>query len=116
MEKVIYLIMVRQKDSFNIIYAGDCEHTSDNAFFTENPNFECWVKQSGSEKSLYLAIFPMFESGNDERKKIIDRVITRYNPLCNVTIDHKTPDYKIRQKQNSQNLPSEKTLCRTIIK
>lgn len=110
MEKVVYLILVRQKDSFNIIYAGDCEHTSDEQFFTDNSNFQCWTKQSGSEKSLYLAIFPMFESGNDERKKILVRIINRYRPICNLeTRQDVKPDYKIRPK--SENSPTQKTLC-----
>jgi len=51
MEKVVYLIMSRQKDSFNIIYAGDCEQTSDKEFFTSNSSFKCWTEKSGSEKS-----------------------------------------------------------------
>jgi hypothetical protein len=110
MEKVVYLIMIRQKDSFNIIYAGDCEHTSDENFFTVNSNFQCWTKQSGSEKSLYLAILPMFESGNDERKKILDRIVNRYRPICNLEIKPDVkPDYKIRPK--SENQPTQKTPC-----
>jgi hypothetical protein len=110
MEKVVYLIMIRQKDSFNIIYAGDCEHTSDEKFFTVNSNFQCWTKQSGSEKSLYLAILPMFESGNDERKKILDRIVNRYRPICNLEIKQDVkPDYKIRSK--SENQPTQKIPC-----
>lgn len=112
MEKVVYLIMIRQKDSFNIIYAGDCEHTSNEVFFTTHSSFKCWTKQSGSENSLYLAILPLFESGNDERKKIIDRIVARYHPICNLEFKQDVkPDYKIRSKQESQNIPLAKTPC-----
>ncbi len=105
MEKVVYLIMSRQKDSFNIIYAGDCEQTSDTNFFTNNSRFQCWIEKSGSEKSLYLAILPLFESGNDEREKIVDKILSRYHPICNLGIQHDVkPDYKISSKQNSQNI------------
>lgn len=104
--------MHRQKDSFNIIYAGDCEHTSDEGFFTTHPSFNCWIKQSGSEKSLYLAILPLFESENNEREKILDRIVARYHPICNVEIKQDVkPDYKTRLKQDSQNSPLQKTPC-----
>ena len=110
MEKVVYLIMSRQKDSFNIIYAGDCEQTSDKEFFTSNSSFKCWTEKSGSEKSLYLAILPLFESENDERKKILDKILVRYRPICNMGINYDVkPDYKIRSKPDSQN--TSKTPC-----
>ena len=110
MEKVVYLIMSRQKDSFNIIYAGDCEKTSDEKFFTNHFSFQCWLEKSGSEKSLYLAILPLFESENDERKMILDKILVRYRPICNIGITYDIkPDYKIRSKSNLQNSP--KTPC-----
>jgi len=102
MEKVVYLIMSRQKDSFNIIYAGDCEQTSDGDFFTRHSSFKCWTA-SHSENSLYLAILPMFESGNDARKNVLDRIISRYRPACNLEIKPESkPEYKIRPKQDPQ--------------
>ena len=108
MEKVVYLIMTRQKDSFNIIYAGDCEHTSDNGFFATHSSFKCWTHQSGSEQSLYLAILPLFESDKNKREKICDMIIARYHPICNVEIKQEVkPDYKIRPKQN----PTPQILC-----
>jgi len=104
MEKVVYLIMSRQKDSFKIIYAGNCEHTSDEKFFTSHPSFKCW-NDSASEKSLHLAILPMFESGNDERKRISDLIVARYHPVCNVEIkENVEPDYKIRPKSDTQKI------------
>jgi hypothetical protein len=110
MEKVVYLIMSRQKDSFNIIYAGDCEHAADEGFFTNHPSFKCWTEQSGPEKLLYIAILPMFESGNDERKQILDKIITRYHPICNLEINYDVkPEYKIRSRLDSQN--TTKTPC-----
>jgi hypothetical protein len=96
--------MSRQKDSFNIIYAGDCEYTSDKTFFTSNSSFQCWIEKSGSEKSLYLAILPLFESGNDERKKVVDKILARYHPICNMGIKYDVkPDYKIKSKSDPQN-------------
>jgi hypothetical protein len=112
MEKVAYLIMSRQKDSFNIIYASDCESTSDETFFTSNPSFQCWIEKSGSEQSLYLAILPLFESGNDERKKIVDNILARYNPVCNMKINYDAkPDYKIRSKSDPHNISHTPCPC-----
>ena len=46
----------------------------------------------------------MFESGNDERKQILDKIITRYHPICNLEIKHDVkPEYKIRSRLDSQN-------------
>ena len=53
--------MSRDKDRFNIVYAGDCEKTDDKSFFVQHSGFKCWVVKSGSEKSLYLAILPLFD-------------------------------------------------------
>ena len=41
MEKVVYLIFSRKKDSFNIIYVGDCEKTDEKSFFVQHPLFKC---------------------------------------------------------------------------
>jgi len=101
MKKTVYLIMSRQKDSFNIIYVGDCEQTSDGDFFTSNASFKCWSTQSNG--SPYLAILPMFESGTDARKNVLDKIIARYHPVCNLEIKPESkPDYKIRPKQDLQ--------------
>lgn len=111
MEKVVYLILFREKDSFNIIYAGNCEHTIDKEFFTKNSSFNCWIGKSGSEKFLYLAILPLFESGNDERKKILDKIIARYKPTCNLEIMSEIKQYQIRPKDN---LPNDYSLPKKI--
>jgi len=102
MEKVVYLILSRTQDSFNILYVGDCEKTVEKNFFVKNSDFKCWIQKSGSEKSLYLAILPMFESSQSKRKGIIEKIILRYKPPCNVneTIK-KSPDYTVRSKSDS---------------
>jgi hypothetical protein len=112
MEKVVYLIMSRKKDSFSIIYADDCEQTHDETFFTSNSSFKCWIEKSGSETSLYLAILPLFEYGSDERKKIVDKILARYHPICNMGIEYDVkPDYKIRSKSDPQNTSQTPCPC-----
>ena len=94
--------MSREKDAFNIIYAGDCQETFDDAFFTNHTSFKCWTA-SHSENSLYLAILPLFESEDGERKKVLDKIIGRYRPVCNLDIKESKPEYKIRPKQDLPN-------------
>ena len=60
MEKVVYLILSRVKDSFNIVYVGDCEKTEEKNFFVNNPNF----KHISIYKPLYLE-FKRIKTAND---------------------------------------------------
>jgi len=60
MEKLVYLIFSRDKDNFKILYVGECEKTDDKSFFVQHSSYNCWIQNSGSEKSLYLAILPLF--------------------------------------------------------
>jgi len=121
MEKVVYLILSRHNDSFNILYVGNCEKTDKKNFFVNNIDFKCWIQKAGSENSLYLAILPMFESNQVRRKEIVDKILIRYNPPCNDTTSVKqNPDYIVRTKSdislnskledNSDQL-KEKILC-----
>lgn len=83
MEKVVYLIMSRKKDRFGIIYVDDCEKTEKTDFFIQNDRFKCWLQNGGREEDLYLAILPMFEAEDYQRKRIVERIISGYKPICN---------------------------------
>ena len=111
MEKLVFLILSRDKDNFNIVYVGDCEKTDDKSFFIQHSHFKCWIQQSGSEKSLYLAILPMFESSNDKRQNVINKIMTHYKPPCNsADIPEVKPDYVVR-KTEKPSLEPEKFVC-----
>ncbi|AFS81237.1 hypothetical protein NKOR_06820 [Candidatus Nitrosopumilus koreensis AR1] len=108
MEKLVFLIMSRDKDRFNIVYVGDCEKTDDKSFFIQHSGFKCWVEKSGSEKSLYLAILPLFEASKEHRESILNKIKMRYNPPCNVEkVSNERPDYAVRKSDNS----TEKFSC-----
>jgi len=100
MEKVVYLILSRSKDSFNIVYAGECEKTDDKRFFLDNTNFKCWIQSCGSENSMYLAILPLFESDPVARKAIMQKITLRYKPACNPEEEIPPPDYVIKPKHS----------------
>ncbi len=111
MEKLVFLILSRVKDNFNIVYAGKCEETDDKSFFVQHSQFKCWIKQSGSEKSLHLAILPLFESNDDYRQNVLNRIMTHYKPPCNSNdVPKVKPDYVIR-KTEQPNLEPKKFSC-----
>ncbi|HXG74844.1 MAG TPA: hypothetical protein VNK44_08530 [Candidatus Nitrosotenuis sp.] len=87
MEEVIYLVLSRRKETFEIVYAGECEKTDEADFFTKNDKFKCWIQNAGNEESLYLSIYPMWGSSQDDRKRILDKILQRYQPKCNVGPD-----------------------------
>ena len=108
MEKLVYLILSRDKDKFNILYVGDCDKTDEKSFFIQHSNFKCWVKHSGSEKSLFLAILPLFDSSDIHRKNILNKIMTHYKPPCNLEdLPQIKPDYLVRQSEK----PEPKYVC-----
>lgn len=83
MEKVVYVILSRNKDQFRLVYADVCEKTDDLSFFVSNPAFKCWVSLAGSDRNLYLAILPLFESSPGKREYVLDRIVSSLKPPCN---------------------------------
>lgn len=84
MEEIVYLILSRSKDTFNILYVDQSEKTQARDFFTKNDKFKCWLTHAGSENNLYLSIYPMSNSDKNERERIVNKTISKYNPLCNL--------------------------------
>ncbi len=83
MEQVIYILLMRVKDTFQLIYVGESEKSQDEDFFKKHEKFQCWINIAGSEKNLYLSIYPMWHSAPDERKRLANKIINKYKPLCN---------------------------------
>lgn len=111
MEKLVYLILSRDKDNFKILYVGECEKTDDPSFFVQHSSYNCWIQNSGSEKSLYLAILPLFESSDEQRLNVLNKIMTRYNPSCNSEdVSNVKPDYVIRKSEKTNSEP-EKVIC-----
>ena len=85
MDEVVYIIMGRFKDIFKILYVEQSEKTKETDFFTKNEKFKCWITHAGSEDNLYLSIYPMPDSDKNNRQKIVDKTIGKYNPICNAS-------------------------------
>ncbi len=88
MSKIVYLILGAKKDTFTILYAGDCSSTDDKAYFVQNPQFKCWVENAGSESLLHLAILPLFAASDDRRASILNKILDHYKPPCNSIKSH----------------------------
>jgi len=111
MEKLVFLILSRDGDNFKIVYVGECEKTDDKSFFVQHSQFKCWVEQSRTEKSLYLAILPMFESSDDKRQNVLNKIMTHYKPPCNsADIPKVTPNYVVRKTEEPSS-ESKKFSC-----
>jgi len=84
MEEVVYVILARTKDTFNIIYVDESEKTDETDFFTKNDKFKCWINTAGSANNLYLSIYPMWKSEKKERQRLVSKAIKNYKPVCNL--------------------------------
>ena len=84
MDKVVYIIFNQNKSGFIPLYAGESEKTDQKDFFTQNDKFKCWIQHAGSEELLYLAIYPMPESEETDRERIVQKIISKYKPPCNI--------------------------------
>ena len=84
MDKVIYIIFNQEKSGFLPLSVGESEKTAQTDFFIPNDNFKCWIQHAGNENNLYLSILPLWESEEPERKRIVDKIISKYRPLCQI--------------------------------
>ena len=102
MEKLVFLIMSRDKDRFSILYVGDCEKTEEKSFFIQHSGFKCWVEKAGSEKALHIAILPLFEATKEHRENVLNKIKAQYKPPCNAgEIPKPKPDYVVRKSADS---------------
>ncbi len=84
MDEVIFVILAREKDIFNVIYVEQSEKTNKNDFFTKNEKLKCWLTHVGSEENLYLSIYLMPNSDEKDRQRIVAKAISHYKPICNM--------------------------------
>ena len=110
MEKLVYLILSRSKDKFDMLYVGDCKKTNEPSFFTQHSRYKCWTENFGSGRSLYLAVLPLFESSDVYRENVVNKIIRQYKPFCNPesTLKAKS-DYVIKHMTQTQMTQTQMT-------
>ena len=84
MDEVVYVLFGKIKEGYTMIYADQSEKVTENNFFIKNEKFKCWIEKAGNEKSLHLAIHLMEDSEENDRKRIVDKIISHYKPTCNI--------------------------------
>ena len=84
MNKLIYLLFSKTKNGFNMLYASQVKKTEKTDFFIQNEKFKCWLQHAGSEDLLYLAIYPMPDSEESDRERVVQKIISKYRPPCNI--------------------------------
>ena len=83
MEEVVYLILSKKDEKFHIIYTDQTAGTQKADFFTKNSELDCWHIHGGIPDEIYLAIYPMWKSDENTRKRLVARIINRFKPVCN---------------------------------
>ena len=103
MGELLYIVLSKDRDKFNMLYAGDCEHTDDAAFFVQHKQFGCWAQRASSESALYLAVFPMKGSNASRRQMALRRILSSYKPPCNpAELLEKKPSYDVRKADSQE--------------
>ena len=67
-----------------MLYASQVEKTEKTDFFTQDEKFKCWLQHAGSEELLYLAIYQMPHSEDSDRQRVVQKIISKYRPPCNM--------------------------------
>ena len=81
MEEVAYILFAKNKDVFNIIYAGESGKTEASDFFTKNEQLNSWLSNAGGENNLYLSIYQSWETKQYARKPLVRKIVDRYKPV-----------------------------------
>ena len=67
-----------------MLYASQVEKTDKPDFFVQNKKFKCGIQHAGSEAMLDLAIYPVPDSQESDRERIVQQIINKYHPPCNI--------------------------------
>lgn len=70
-----------------MLHVAETGKTEAEDFFTKNAQFKCWLSHAGSEENLYLSIYPMWESSESERLQLAQKIVNKYEPICNQAVD-----------------------------
>ena len=83
----VYAILVAdqtyQPMPFRVIYFGESGNMSERGFLNGHPKYSCWIREAGSEQSLYIAVYPMPESTPEHRRAVAGGLISEIGPVCN---------------------------------
>jgi len=84
----IYAIMMKpdprnKPDTYRILYFGESSNLSERGFYRSHHKYQCWIQHAGSDANLYIGIYPMPNSTQEDRQKVENKLVSQYNPECN---------------------------------
>jgi len=83
----LYVILVPDLDVEGLplrpIYFGQSENFAERGFLKSHHKHEDWIKEAREIDNLFIAIYPMPESTEEERQAIESKLINQYHPVCN---------------------------------
>ena len=81
----LYVIMrpAEEQGSYYIIYVGESGNLSERGFYKNHHKYECWIEKAGSEDKLFIGIYTMPNSTEEERKKLESEILKKTKPPCN---------------------------------
>lgn len=84
----VYSIMIKpdptnKPDTYRIIYFGESGNLSERGFYKVHHKYQCWLQQAKSESNIYIGIYKMPESTQEQRTEVEQKLITQYKPVCN---------------------------------
>ena len=81
----VYAILKKSSrdGNYNLIYIGQSENMADRGFYKSHHAYTCWLRNVNSEGELFIAIYFMPSSTENQRKEVESILIKDYNPSCN---------------------------------
>lgn len=85
----IYAIMIKpdsinKSDTYRIVYFGESGNLSERGFYKSHHAYGCWTKNAGHDSNLYIGVYMMPNSTQEDRTKIEQQLISEYTPVCNL--------------------------------
>lgn len=84
----IYAMMTKpdpqnKPSTYRILYFGESSNLSERGFYRFHHKYNCWINYAGSDNNLFIGIYLMPDSTEDERRGIESALVNQYNPECN---------------------------------
>lgn len=84
----MYAIMMRpdpinKPDTYHILYFGESSNLSERGFYRSHHKYQCWLEKAGSESNIYIGIYAMPSSTQEQRTEVEQRLVAQYKPACN---------------------------------
>lgn len=78
----VYSVLYKQEGSWNVTYVGETSDLDERCIAAHHER-DCWIDRAGSESSLHIAVYPMPNSTEQQRKRIQVKIKFENEPPCN---------------------------------